>query len=214
MRKGYTHITIVLDSSGSMNTIKKATIEGYNAFVQENNKLPGELSTMVTQFNHDVKVGPLTVANLNQLNEANYHPMGSTALYDAIGDTINFTGKALEDMPEDRRPERVIFVIVTDGEENASREFNRDQIFKMIGIQREIYKWEFVFMGANQDAYAVAEQMNISVDSALNYGHTSHETRAAWKGMTVNTMSYRTGLASSLSFSEDQRAEAQQDSAA
>lgn len=214
MLKDYCHITVVLDSSGSMSTIKSATIEGYNAFVLTNSKLPGKLSTMITQFNQDVNVGFLTVDNLYLLNEANYHPMGSTALYDAIGNTINLTGKALEDLPEDQRPERVIFVIVTDGEENASREFNRDQIFKMIGIQRETYKWEFVFMGANQDAYAVAEQMNISVDSALDYGHTSHETRAAWKGMTVNTMSYRTGLAASLSFSDSQRAESQQDSAA
>lgn len=204
MLKDYTHISIVLDQSGSMQFIEKATVEGFNSFVIDNNSLPGKTTHLLTMFSQNANVGDLQVSRMTQLNDANYHPSGSTALYDAIGVTINKTGVILDELPESERPDKVIFLIVTDGEENSSKEFNQNQIFKMIKLQREQYGWEFVFMGANQDSYAVADSLYIPRGSTLTYGYNNQQAGQAWSGVTVNTMNYRTGHTSNMNFTDDQ----------
>lgn len=204
MLKNYTHISIVLDQSGSMNSIKQATMEGFNSFVLANNELPGITTHLLTLFNQDVEVGDLQTLKIQQLNDANYHPSSTTSLYDAIGKTINKTGLVLGNLPEDGRPDKVMFLIVTDGQENSSREFNQDQIFKMIKLQREQYSWEFVFMGANQDCYAVSDALYIPRGSTLNYGYNNRQAKQAWAGMTVNTMSYHTGDSNNMNFTDAQ----------
>jgi hypothetical protein len=209
MLKDYTHISVVLDASGSMHTIKQATIEGFNSFVLSNKQLPGKLTTLVTQFNNMVNVGTLKEESLGLLNEANYHPMGSTALYDAIGSTINATGLLLSNMKEDQRPEKVIFLIVTDGEENSSKEFTHGQIATMVKLQKEQYQWEFIFMGANIDAMKVAGSISINCANALTYGHNSVDTANAWMGVSSNTMSYRVGRTVSAAFTREQMEEQQ-----
>ena len=207
MLKDYTHISVVLDESGSMETIKAATVEGYNAFVLLNSSLPGKLTTLVTQFNSSPHVGAFKEGGLTLLNDANYHPTSNTALYDAVGQTINLTGLKLSNMKEDKRPDKVIFLIVTDGEENSSKEFNHDQIATMIKVQKEQYNWEFIFMGANIDAVKVASALHVNCANVLNYGYNHKDTKNAWKGMTVNTMSYRVGETTSASFTDEQRKE-------
>jgi len=207
MRKDYTHISVVLDESGSMDVIKKATIEGYNDFVKKNSESPGYLTTLLTRFNGKVKLGSPVEGALNTIDQFSYIPSGTTALYDAIGNTINKTGSYLSAMKEDARPDKVVFVIVTDGEENSSHEFNRDQIFKMITLQQDQYNWEFIFMGANQDAYKVGSDLGIHGHNTLTYGYSNLQANKAWAGMTLNTMSYRCGTSANASFSDSQRQE-------
>ena len=204
MNNDYTHVSIVLDASGSMDIIKNSTMFGFNSFVENNSNLPGKFSFLLTKFNLHSEPGPLVVGKFVALTDEDYRPSGVTALYDAIAKTINKTGQLLNDMPEQDRPGKVIFLIVTDGQENASREFNRDQVFKMIQLQQETYKWEFVFMGANQDAYAVAASIGVPQGQSLNYGYNNVQAQSAWSGMTVNTVSYRTGDRNTLSFTDDQ----------
>jgi hypothetical protein len=207
MRKDYTHISVVLDESGSMDVIKDATIEGFNDFVRKNRSLPGKTTTQLTRFNGKYAVGPVEEQALTELTDRSYLPGGTTALYDAIGNTINSVGLSLSNMKEEERPDKVIFVIVTDGEENSSREFSRDQIFKMITLQTDTYKWDFVFMGANQDAYQVGTGLGINGINTITYGYNNRQAHQAWAGMTTNAMSYRLGESVSMSFNDDQRKE-------
>jgi hypothetical protein len=125
------------------------------------------------------------------LNHHTYEPRGSTALFDAIGRTLVATGARLNAMPATQRPGKVLFVIQTDGYENASREFRAQQIQEMIAHQRDKYGWQFVFLGANQDAIMSAAQFGIPPGSALSYGATANGTMAAFDILGARTQAYR-----------------------
>jgi len=168
MKQGYTHIAVVLDRSGSMSTCATDTVGGFNAFVEDQKKVPGEATLTLAQFDDVYELVHNGIA-LKDVPSLDFHPRGYTALLDAIGKTINDTGAWLSQKPEDQRPERVFFVILTDGAENASREFTREQIFKMIRHQEDAYKWQFIFLGANQDAIKAGAGIGIKMDSALTY---------------------------------------------
>ena len=204
MDNNATHISIVLDTSGSMDAIKGATIEGYNSFILKNMAMPGKLTTMLTQFGSHVHVQNVQEHSIELLNNANYHPDGLTALYDAIGMTIDATGVFLSSLEEHQRPAKVIVAIVTDGQENNSRKFSFFNIVDMIEQQQQKYSWEFVFMGANQDAYLVAGALKIPHNNTMTYQYNNVAAGAAWSGMAVNTMSYRSGDSSDMSFTNEQ----------
>lgn len=209
MKKDYTDINIVLDRSGSMESIKSDTIGGFNSFLNEQKKVAGEATITLVQFD-DIyeevyKAIPLESAPL--LNNDTFIPRNTTALLDAIGKTIVQTGKRLAAMNEDVRPEKVIFVILTDGLENASREYRIEQINQMISHQRDAYKWEFIFLGANQDAISTASQMGISQANALTYAANTIGTQKAFDAVAYNVAAYRANIAPSASFSEEDREE-------
>jgi hypothetical protein len=181
-----TEIAFILDRSGSMESIKQGTIEGYNSFIsqqQENEKYPVRFS--LTLFNTEIeeKITSVPVLNLTNLEEGNYLPSGGTALLDAIGITVDNLGKRLAAIPEAERPCKVIVAIMTDGEENSSRIFSWDEISEKIRRQTEVYKWEFLFMGADQDAIATASRMNIARDSSVKYYSTYGSTRSVIRAM-------------------------------
>ena len=208
MKTDYTHIAIVLDRSGSMASIANDTIGGFNQFVETQRKVPGQCTLSLTQFDsqsietvHDVK--PLFEVPL--LNALSYQPRGATPLYDAIGQTINGTGKFLKNLPENARPAKVIFVILTDGLENASREYNRDQVFDMIRHQTDAYKWQFVYLGANQDAMAVGASIGIARANAMTYAANDVGTQSAFASVATNAVKYRTGANVCMSFSGEDR---------
>ena len=209
MKKDYTDINIVLDRSGSMESIKSDTIGGFNSFLNEQKKVAGEATITLVQFD-DIyeevyKAIPLESAPL--LNNDTFIPRNTTALLDAIGKTIVQTGKRLAAMNEDVRPEKVIFVILTDGLENASREYRIEQINQMISHQRDAYKWEFIFLGANQDAISTASQMGISQANALTYAANTIGTQKAFDAVAYNVAAYRANIAPSASFSDEDREE-------
>lgn len=195
MRQDLTDISIVLDRSGSMSAVRDDTIGGFNAFIEGQRKVPGECNVSLMQFDDqfDTVYSGKAVAEAPLLNAETFVPRGSTALLDAIGRTINATGARLSALTEDQRPAKVLFVIVTDGGENASKEFNRAKVFEMIGTQKSTYKWDFVFLGANQDAIQAGSSLGIAAASSMTYASNSAGTQKAFASVGRMATDYRSG---------------------
>lgn len=193
MDNNYTHISIVLDRSGSMQSIADDTIGGFNKFLQDQKKVSGKATVSLIQFDdvyEEVYIGK-DLQEAKELTKETFVPRNQTALLDAIGKTINKTGEWLKNIPEAIRPGKVIFVIMTDGQENASKEFTRTQIFDMIKHQTDSYKWAFVFLGANQDAIQAGASMGIGKGSSWTYSATSDGTKKAFFSMSSGVSSMR-----------------------
>jgi uncharacterized protein YegL len=179
MNQNLTEIAYVLDRSGSMESLQEAAISGFNSFVKEQLKAPGEANLSLLLFDDEFLqiCDRLPLKEVRGLNAKTYVPRGSTALLDAIGKTIKGLGKQLAKEPEESRPGKVIIAIYTDGYENASTEFTMEKINRMITHQRKKYSWDFIFLAANQDAIATAGEMgidpNMSASVALNDEGTS-----------------------------------------
>lgn len=169
MNQNLTEIIFLLDRSSSMSGLESDTIGGFNSFVKNQSKLGQTLLTTVLFddkyeiLHNGVDAGKVT------LTEKEYFIRGSTALLDAIGKTILDVGFRLSHIEEDNRPGKVIFVITTDGMENSSREFNYDKVNQMISHQREVYHWDFIFMGANIDVAKESVKLGINPDLAFCY---------------------------------------------
>ena len=193
MKKGYTHITVVLDKSGSMSSCLNDTIGGFNQFLKTQKEIEGEATVTLVQFNgnYDLAIDMSPLSNTDDLSKENYRPNGSTALLDAIGRTINRVEHQIEEKNGAQKPEKTIFVIITDGEENASREFTRDQIMQMINDHRTEMSWEFIFIGANQDAIQAGNSLGVRQGSSLNYTASSVGTQAMYSSLTRGMTSYR-----------------------
>ena len=206
--KNKTDITIILDRSGSMESVKSDTIGGFNSFVGEQQKVAGEASLSLIQFDdqYEVVFEDQDINSAARLTEATFQPRGSTALFDAVGRTINAAGQRLAATAEENRPDKVLFVIMTDGFENASYAFSAAQIGEMINHQRSVYKWEFMFIGANQDAVLSAQQIGIPAAAALTYAANSEGTQAAYSMMASKVANYReSNDVQALSFNEEDR---------
>lgn len=207
MKKDYTEIALVLDRSGSMDMVKNDTVGSFNTFIEDQKKVPGKVAFTLVQFDdvyeivHDGK----DLQDIPALTSLTYTPRGSTALYDAIGTTLNKLGARIANMQENDRPEKVVFVILTDGEENSSKEFNASNVSEMITHQREKYKWEFIFLGANQDAIISAKTLGINAANAMSYSSTGVGTQAAVEDMSSNVRGYRTGATMDAAFSVSQQ---------
>lgn len=160
MNKNLTDITLVVDRSGSMHQIREDAEGGINSFIAEQGKQPGEALLTLVQFDTEFEFVHRGMP-LPQVPKFELVPRGSTALLDAVGTAIRGSGERLASMNEPDRPGLVIFVIVTDGMENSSHQFTRAQIKEMIQHQQQTYAWQFIFLGANQDAFAEAGQIGI-----------------------------------------------------
>ncbi len=200
MKEDLTDITIILDRSGSMETVRADTIGGFNAFLAEQKAVPGAATLSLVQFDNEYEtVHSVTrIQDVPELTAQTFVPRGSTALLDAIGRTVIATGARLAALPEADRPGKVLLVIMTDGQENASAEFTRPQIFDMITHQREKYQWQIAFIGANQDAIATGKSYGIPASNSANYAHTGDGTRAIMAEFSASTTRYR-GIASAPS---------------
>lgn len=189
----YTHIVLVLDRSGSMSSVRSDTIGGINTFFAEQRKLTDKCTFTLHQFDdkHEYVYQLTPMSAVADLTPSTFVPRGATALLDAIGLEINATGQQLGAMPEPERPAKVLFVIMTDGEENASKEFTNAKIAEMITAQRDIYKWQFVFMGANQNAYATARAYHIPTASTMTYGHNAAGVASASASLDKMVKGYR-----------------------
>ncbi|MDR3799159.1 MAG: VWA domain-containing protein, partial [Terracidiphilus sp.] len=170
MRDNFTRIAIVLDRSGSMESCKESTVAGFNEFIRTQREIPGEATVKLVQFDDQYEtVFDKPLKECPELTQNTFVPRGSTALLDAQGRTIVEMGQELVALPESERPSKVIVVTLTDGMENASKQYNLDKIGEMIREQRDKYSWDFVFLGANQDAIATAAAMSIPLPSAMSY---------------------------------------------
>jgi hypothetical protein len=192
MKKGYLQITILIDRSGSMAPIQDDTIGGINRYVDAQRSHPGLCTVTLAQFDDEYELiyNRVPIANVTPRSRANYEPRGWTALHDAMAQTIDETGAALAALPEADRPERVLFVTMTDGEENSSKRFRADDVRRRIEHQREAYHWEFVFLGANQDAILAAKALGIPRGSTMTYAANAAGTAAAIDSVVRETRSY------------------------
>ncbi len=191
--KDETDITVVLDRSGSMASVRDDTIGGFNSFLEEQKSVPGLARVSLVQFDdkYEIVYECRDVQDAPLLSAQTFVPRGSTALLDAIGRTMTATGVRLAALPEEGRPEKVLLVVMTDGEENASHEFSGSQIFDMITHQREKYAWEVVFIGANQDAVVTGASYGLPAASALDYAATPAGTRHALSVLSKATSKMR-----------------------
>jgi hypothetical protein len=161
MDNSLTEIVFILDRSGSMGGLENDTIGGFNGFVKKQSEIGRtNLTTVLFDNKYEILHNGIDAKNIMLTNEE-YFTRGSTALLDAVGKSINDVGMRLGDMSEETRPGKVIFVITTDGLENASREYSYDDVNRMITHQREKYNWEFIFMGANIDVAKEGAKLGI-----------------------------------------------------
>lgn len=178
MKKDLTELVFILDRSGSMSGLESDTIGGYNAMLEKQKKEPGEavITTVLFDDRYELLHDRINLRGVVPITGREYYVRGSTALLDAIGKTINKIVNAERHTAEAERAERILFVITTDGFENASREFGYDKVRSMIEHQKSKYGWEFIFLGANIDAEATAASFGICGDRAVNYNADSEGT--------------------------------------
>ncbi|MEH7444133.1 vWA domain-containing protein [Bacillus sp. JJ1122] len=175
MNNNLTEIIFLLDRSGSMAGLESDTVGGFNAFVKKQSELDGDtiLTTVLFDDEYEVLWNGIDAREV-RLTEKEYFVRGTTALLDAVGKSILDVGIRLSRSSEDHRPGKVIFVITTDGMENASREFTYEKIKELIRHQQEKYNWEFIFMGANIDAAKEAASLGIDIENSYNF-EASHK---------------------------------------
>lgn len=193
MNQFLTEIVCILDRSGSMQPLAKEGIGGFNAFIDEQKKVEGEAKVTVVGFDNEYEIwhNGVPINDLPPLDKKTFVPRGMTALNDAIGRTINLVGERLEDTSEQERPGQVIFVVLTDGMENASKEFNLEQVAGMIKHQQEKYSWEFIYLAANVDAQATGAALNFMPQDTQSYEATEVGMRRAYVATSMGVTAKR-----------------------
>ena len=171
MNNNLTELVFVLDRSGSMGGLEKDTIGGYNSFVAKQQEECGDanLTTVLFDGQYELLHDRVDIKNVSQLTDKEYFARGTTALLDAVGKTIVDIGNKLESTKESERPSKVLFVITTDGHENASKEYSATLVKQMIERQTNVYNWEFLFLGANIDAVGAARDLGIRENCAVDF---------------------------------------------
>jgi hypothetical protein len=211
MKDNYTHITIILDRTGSMEAIRDDTIGGFNAFLNMQKTEPGFASLTLVQFDsqdpYEIVHRFQPLPDIPELTRETFVPRASTPLLDAMGRGINDLEKSLLDLAENERPSRVVMVIITDGQENASREFRKGQVEKMIREKQEKANWQFVFLSADLDAIGDALQAGIYASSVLAHDKDERGVGAAWASLSRSISDYRAARKEDVSFSEEDRAQ-------
>jgi hypothetical protein len=187
-RADYTHIQVLLDRSGSMGPLVIETESGFAAFVEEQKAAPGHATLGLDEFDDrfDVVFAPVDIADAPPLKLV---PRGMTALLDAMGRSITTTGAWLAALPEDERPGQVIFVVITDGLENHSREWTREKVFALVEKQTKRYGWTFRFLAANQDAIATGASLGVARGQTMTY--STAKTGETYAVLSANTTASR-----------------------
>ena len=185
MKKNLTELVFILDRSGSMAGLEDDTVGGFNAMLEKQKKAPGEAIVSTVLFDNDTDVvhDRVDIQNVAPMTRDTYYVRGCTALLDAVGGAIHHIGNVHKYAREEDRPEKTLFVITTDGMENASRCYTYEKVKDMIRRQKSKYGWEFVFLGANIDAAREAARFGISPECAADYHADSVGTAAVYEAV-------------------------------
>lgn len=193
MKKNLTELIFILDRSGSMHHLESDTIGGYNSFLDQQRAEEGEaqVTTVLFDDKYEILHDCVDIKQVQPITRKEYYARGSTALLDAIGKTIKEVEHRQNFTAEDETPEKTMVVIITDGLENASREYDLDTVKKMVTAQQEKHGWEFIFLGANIDAVKTAKGFGISADRAVNYHADAVGTAANFAGVSAAATAMR-----------------------
>lgn len=195
--KDHTKIVCVLDRSGSMKSIADDAEGGFNAFLQEQKELGANADITVVLFDDQYEV-LYDSKPINEAPELSLRPRGTTALYDAVGKAINSTGIQLSEMNEADRPNKVLFVILTDGQENSSVEFTKEKVLSMVNHQRDKYQWEFIYLAASEAGLSDGAKIGMQAAQSAQFKADAGGTRAAFNAVSLSARKYRSGSAASL----------------
>lgn len=192
MKKNLTELVFILDRSGSMRGLEGDTIGGFNAMLDRQREQGGEANITTILFDdHYEKIHDrFSLEWVKELTDKDYYVRGCTALLDAMGRAIHEMALLQKHLPDSERAEKVIFVITTDGLENASREYSRSQVKSMVERERDTYGWEFLFLGANMDAVSEAGSFGIGADRSVTFQNDSQGIRTNYRvvGETISRM--------------------------
>lgn len=193
MKKNLTELVFILDKSGSMAGLEKDTIGGYNAMLAKQRALDGGcvITTVLFDNHYELIHDRIDIRAVKPITEKEYSVGGSTALLDAIGITLHKIGNVQKNTAEEYRAEKVLFVIITDGEENSSREYSAEKVKELIARQKNKYGWEFIFLGANIDVVETAGQFGIDASRAVDYVPDAAGTSLNFSVMSEAVTAYR-----------------------
>ena len=193
MKKNLTELVFILDRSGSMAGLEKDTIGGFNAMIEKQKAEAGEayISTVLFDNYSEVIHDRVALNAVPKLTEKEYYVRGCTALLDAVGGAIHHIGNIHKYARPEDVPAHTMFVITTDGQDNASHHYSSEQVKKMIERQKEKYGWEFLFIGANIDAVETAAHYGIGKDRAVNYNADKEGTRVVYESVAKAVCSVR-----------------------
>lgn len=202
-----TEIICILDRSTSIRTsgLIEKTIEGFNSFLNDQKKLPGKAKLTLCLFDggmgygntgvagetYEIRHSGIDIKDVPELNATTFVPKGMTAMYDAIGITIDNVAKRILETREEDRADKVIVLIMTDGEENSSKEYNQKTVFESIQNKKDTDKWNFIFIGANIDTMRVGGNMGVSTGNTLSYSNTDRGVNTAYMNMSASVKMYR-----------------------
>jgi uncharacterized protein YegL len=186
MKKGLTELVFIIDRSGSMSGLEADTIGGFNGLLEKQKKETGEAYVSVVLFDDQTEVlyDRVDIQKVELMNDKQYYVRGCTALLDAVGGAIHHIKNVHRYAREEDIPEKTLFIITTDGMENASRQYSYDKVRRMIEHEKEKYHWEFLFLGANMDAVQVAGRFGIKANRAVRYEHDEVGTRLNYEVMS------------------------------
>lgn len=211
--KNLTEIVAIIDRSGSMHSLQSDTIGGFNNFVQEQKKAEGKALLTLVQFDDQYQIDyeGKNINDVADLNEETYVPRGNTALLDAVGRTVNTVGARLAALHEDKRPGQIIFLIITDGQENCSKEFAAAKVKEMVKHQTDVYNWSFVFLGGGDIESQKAQGSSLGFNTSNTYGFSRNNVPGLYahisKGITRRREAQTSGVvvaANAALLSEDE----------
>jgi len=212
MKTNLTELVFILDRSGSMGGLEGDTIGGFNAMLTKQQTEPGEcrLTTILFDDKYEILHDRIDIRAINPITPKEYYVRGSTALLDAVGSTINKIKNAQKNTAQDYRAKKVLFVVTTDGMENASREYGYSKIKTMIEKQKAKHNWEFIFLGANIDAIEVAGRFGLDHTRAQSFHNDSEGIALNYSTLSKSIASYRAAPAS-VRFDANWKKEIQKD---
>lgn len=214
MKKNLTELVFILDRSGSMSGLEADTIGGYNSLLEKQKREEGEAYVSTVLFDHETEVlhDRVKLQDLKPMTDREYYVRGCTALLDALGGAIHHIARIHKYAREEDRPEKTLFVVITDGMENSSRRYSLSKVKRMVEKEKEKYGWEFLFLGANMDAVEVAGRFGISADRAVRYECDSRGTELNYQALSKAVSTVRkSAFCDSISLDADWKTEIEAD---